>query len=80
MVLSLLFHAYFAKINMMNLDRKTLTIENLHGNAEVRDRLYWSDRTPEECLRAVQIDRQVAYGRASTSRRLQRILEVAERR
>ena len=27
----------------------------------------------------VEIDRQVAYGRASASRRLQRILEIAER-
>jgi hypothetical protein len=63
----------------MKLDRTQLMIEELHGRAESSDQAYWKDRTPLDRLRAVQIDRQVAYGRASTSRRLQRILEVADR-
>jgi len=65
---------------MMKVDRETLQVEDLHGDAEASDRAYWRACTPLERLRAVQIDRQVAYGRASTSRRLQRVLEVAERR
>ncbi len=63
----------------MKLDRTQLVIEDLHGRAELSDRTYWENRTPMERLRAVQIDRQVAYGRASASRRLQRILEVVDR-
>jgi len=60
----------------MNVDRKRLTIVDLRDTS---DRTFWRDHTPLERLRAVQINRQVAYGRTSTSGRLQRILEVAER-
>ena len=63
----------------MKLDRTRLVIEDLHGDADSSDRMYWRDRTPLERLRALQTDRQVAYGRTSTTRRLQRVLEVAER-
>ena len=63
----------------MKLDRTQLVIEELHGRSESSDQMYWKDKTPLDRLRAVQIDRQAAYGRASTSRRLQRILEVADR-
>ena len=60
----------------MNVDRTRLTIVNLRDTS---DRTFWWDNTPRERLRAVQINRQVAYGRTSTSGRLQRILEVTER-
>jgi len=66
--------------SVMKVDRETLQVERLHGDADASDRAYWSARSPLERLRAVQSDRQVAYGRASASRRLQRVLEVAERR
>ena len=60
----------------MNVDRTRLTVVDLRDTS---DRAFWRVRTPFERLRAVQINRQVAYGRTSTSERLQRILEVAER-
>ena len=63
----------------MELDRTRLVIEELHGRAESSDRMYWRNQTPLDRLRAVQIDRQVAYGRASASQRLQRVLDVADR-
>jgi hypothetical protein len=63
----------------MKLDRTQLVIEELHGRAEISDRAYWVAKTPLERLRALQIDRQVAYGRTSASRRLQRVLEVSYR-
>lgn len=63
----------------MRLDRTKLAIEDLHGHAEWRDRMYWRDKTPIERLQALQIDREVAYGRANASKRLQRVLEVAQR-
>ncbi len=62
----------------MKVDRTKLVVDDL-GAADASDRAYWRDKTPVERLRAVQQDRQVAYGRASTARRLQRVLEVAER-
>jgi hypothetical protein len=62
----------------MKLDRAKLSIMDLHAKSP--DKGYWRRRTAIERLRAVQMDRQVAYGRANTTRRLQRILEVAERR
>ena len=64
----------------MNVDRTTLVIEDQHGAADASDHAYWRDRTPLERLRAVRIHREVAYGRANASRRLQRILEIVERR
>ena len=63
----------------MKLDRTKLVIEELHGPSESFDRKYWKDSNPLERIRAVEIDRQVAYGHASASRRLQRILEVVDR-
>lgn len=61
----------------MKLDRTKLSTVPLKNDADIR---YWAGRTPLERLRAIQLHRQIAYGRASTSRRLQRVLEIAERR
>jgi hypothetical protein len=63
----------------MKLDRTQLVIEDLHRRAEISDKKYWENSPPLERLRAVQFDRQVAYGHTSASRRLQRILEIADR-
>jgi len=63
----------------MKLDRTKVMVVDVHGGGESSDRVYWLDKTPEARLRAIETDRQVAYGRASTSRRLQRVLEVAQR-
>ncbi len=63
----------------MKLDRTKLEVEELHGGSESSDLGFWHAMTPIERLRAVQVNRLVAYGRASTSQRLQRVLEVAER-
>ena len=60
----------------MELDRSKLSIVGLHESSDVA---YWAQRSPLERLRAVEVDRQVAYGKSSTSRRLQRVLEVVER-
>ena len=66
----------FVILNIMKLDRTKLSIVALKDGADTH---FWATRDPLDRLRAVQIDRQVAYGRTSTSRRLQRVLEVAER-
>ena len=61
----------------MKVARNQLSIAKLHATAP--DRRYWLGLSASERLRVVQINRQVAYGRANGARRLQRILEVAER-
>jgi hypothetical protein len=65
---------------IMKLDRTQLTITDLHGEAEATDRDYWRSKSPAERLRAVQTCREIAYGRANATARLQRVLEIAERR
>jgi len=60
----------------MKVDRTIVTVVDLHNTDDDR---YWRMRTPIERLRAVQLDRQAAYGHKHTSKRLQRVLEIAER-
>jgi len=60
----------------MRIDRTELSVVDLKHSSDIE---YWNKQSPLERLRAIQIDRQVAYGRSNTTRRLQRILEVAER-
>ena len=64
-------------MNAMKINRMQLSVVNLRD--EQGDTLYWHGRTPAERLRAVQINRRVAYGRANIAKRLQRVLEIAER-
>jgi hypothetical protein len=59
--------------------QKVMEVTNLHGEAEQSDRNYWSSRSPEERLRAIEIHREIAYGKSNTTQRVQRILEVVER-
>jgi hypothetical protein len=62
----------------MKLDRTVLVIEN-HHEADQSDRAYWQGKTVNERIHAVQINRQVAYGKSNASGRLQRVLEIASR-
>ena len=59
----------------MKMDRTKLSVVGLKHSSDIE---YWKKQSPSERLWAIQIDREVAYGRSNTSRRLQRILEVAE--
>jgi hypothetical protein len=60
----------------MNLDRTKFSIVNLKESSDIG---YWADKSPVERLRAIQINRQAAYGKSNASGRIQRILEVVER-
>ncbi len=60
----------------MNMDRTKLSVVDLKDSSDIR---YWANKSPEERLQAIQIDRQVAYGKSNASGRLQRILEITER-
>ena len=63
----------------MKIDRTILVMENHHHEAERADQRYWDEKTPVERFRAIQTHRQAAYGNEAT-RRLQRVLEIAERK
>ena len=59
------------------LDKTAFSVVSLQDADE--EVAYWQTRTPEERLRALELIRQVLYGYAGTSPRLQRVLTVAQR-
>ena len=61
----------------VQVDRGTLSVVSLHDGHN--DDTYWQLRSPAERLQAIQTNRQVAYGTADATGRLQRILEVVKR-
>ena len=58
------------------MDRTKLSVVSLKDASDIQ---YWSERSPSERLRAIQIYRETAYGYANASGRLQRVLEIAKR-
>ncbi len=60
----------------LKLDRTALAIGSLSDTSE--ERTYWLTQTPRERLKQIEILRRINYGNHAT-RRLQRILEVAQR-
>lgn len=55
-------------------------IINITAIDESDEKEYWVDQTPEKRLEALEMMRQVAYGYDENSARLQRLLEIAERK
>ena len=60
----------------LKLDRTALSIGSLSDTSE--ERTYWLTQTPHERLKQIEILRRINYGDQAT-RRLQRVLEVAQR-
>lgn len=65
------------KKNKYKVNRNILSITMLGESDET---VFWSKKTPIERLEELEINRQIIYGYGSTPPRLQRILEVAQRR
>ena len=61
----------------LKIDRSTMSVAALTDESD--DKAYWLARTPHERLRQVEILRRINYG-PRAARRLQRILEIAERK
>jgi hypothetical protein len=59
------------------VDRTVISFTTLKG-AEKEDKRYWHTRSPAERLRAVELQRQIAYGYDPATARLQRFLEVVK--
>ena len=60
----------------LKLDRTALSIGSFSDTSE--ERAYWLTQTPRERLKQIEILRRINYGNRAT-RRLQRVLEVAQR-
>lgn len=64
--------------NSENIDRDAFSVISVREQ-QADEIGYWRDKTPVERLRAVELTRQILYGRDTTTARLQRVLEIAER-
>jgi hypothetical protein len=62
----------------MRVDRTKISISDSFDNTEEKE--FRFSRTPEERLLAMEMMRKVAYGYDENSARLQRTLEIAERK
>jgi hypothetical protein len=66
-------------IRNIKVERAEIKVFGSFAEADEADRQYWHSRTPDERLLALELMRQSAYGyEYSTSRRLQRVLEIIE--
>ena len=61
--------------NWFRLDRSAFSVVSLDEQDD--EGAYWSEKTPEERMLALEYLRRMAYGNAATAR-LQRVLSVAE--
>lgn len=68
-------------IKTAKVDRTAFKVYSSFEEAEADERIYWHSKTPQERLIALELMRQSAFGYDNpTTRRLQRVLEVAERK
>ncbi len=62
---------------MLKIDRTVIKVTSIKSSD---DNEYWQSRPPEERLVALELLRQIAYGYEPNTGRLQRVLEIAERK
>jgi hypothetical protein len=68
---------YNSYMDHYGVDRSALSIATLEDDSQ--DKIYWMSRTPEERLEHMEMLRRINHGNAATAR-LQRILEIVERK
>jgi hypothetical protein len=61
------------------VNRKAFSVTDL-AQADSDDIAYWKSRTPAERMEALVTIRRVLYGEAAVTGRLQRVLEIVERK
>jgi hypothetical protein len=64
-------------IDTVKVDRTTITVASLDDPPD--DIAYWRAQTPEARLQHMELLRQINYGQAAITGRLQRVLEIATR-
>lgn len=71
----------FLTIKTAKVDRTSFKVYSSFEEAEADEKAYWHSRTPEERLVSLELMRQSAFGYDDpTTRKLQRVLEVDERK
>jgi hypothetical protein len=68
-----------SKNDQYRIDRTAFSIATVE-DAHTTDKGFWHSRTPEERLEALENLRQTIYGYDPALTRLQRVLEVIERK
>jgi hypothetical protein len=63
-------------VSDLKLDKTVISVASLTD--ESGEKAYWQTRTPGERLQMMELLREVNYGHAATSARLQRVLSVIE--
>ncbi|MFV1979803.1 MAG: hypothetical protein ACC655_01505 [Rhodothermia bacterium] len=61
-----------------NVDREAFSVIAI-DEQEADEARFWRDKTPDERLEAVELTRQILYGRDAATARLQRVFEIAQR-
>lgn len=64
-------------MEMPKLDKTVLTVAAIDEVEE--ERSYWHSQTPYKRLQALELLRELNYGKRAVSGRLQSVLEVAQR-
>ena len=67
-----------AKLRFLRMNKKVLTVARLKDPSD--EKKYWLSRTPYERLRMVELLRRINYGARACTSRLQRVLEIAQRK
>lgn len=65
-------------IDTFKMDKATFSVLSSFEEADAADKTYWHSETPQERLAALELMRQINYGYDPITKRLQRVLEVAE--
>ncbi len=65
-------------MDKFKLDKSSFSIASIHDQG--KDKAYWQSKTPLERLEALELMRQVLYGYDPTTLRLERVLEIVERK
>ena len=64
-------------VDKVRMDKTAFSVGSLGDEGD--EKAYWQSKTPEECLAAVELMRQIAYGYDPSTTRLQRVLSVTRR-
>ncbi len=64
--------------NFLKMRKDVLKVSSLFEKSDEKE--YWLSKSPNERLEAVEIMRRILYGYNPSTTRLQRVIEVAERK
>jgi len=64
-------------VDTLKVDRSQFMILSLHEEKKTEN--YWHLKTPLERMQAIEVMRNINYGKDVSTRRLQRVFEVIER-